>query len=216
MNVLVTGASSGIGQATALEFINWGHKVIGIDVLPASMKHSNYTHVEADVSNMDELPTIKYVDILINNAGVQNNGRDIEVNLIGTMNCTKKYGIRPGIRAIVNVASTSGHTGAEFPEYAASKGGVLAYTKHVAMEVAKFGATCNSVSPGGVVTPINQHILDDPELMSAVLKETMLGKWASAKEIAQWIFFIAAVNTSMTGQDIIIDNGETSKYNFIW
>lgn len=216
MRVLITGTSAGIGQSTAKTFLNNGHRVIGLDIAPCTIFHSNYTHVVADVSDTLNLPEVLDVDILINNAGVQNSGRDIEVNLIGTINCTNKYGIRPGIKSIVNVASISAHNGAEFPEYAASKGGVLTYTKNVAMDVAKYGATCNSISPGGVITPINQHILDNEELYQAVLNESMLGKWASADEIAEWIYFISVVNKSMTGQDIIIDNGELAKFNFIW
>lgn len=216
MRVLITGTSQGIGQSTAKTFLNNGHSVIGLDIEPCTIFHSNYTHVIADVSDKLSLPEVLDVDILINNAGVQNSGRDIEVNLIGTINCTKKYGIRPGIKSIVNVASTSAHNGAEFPEYAASKGGVLTYTKNVAMKVAKYGATCNSISPGGVITAINQHIIDDEYLWQSVLDESMLGKWASADEIAEWIYFISVVNKSMTGQDIIIDNGELAKFNFIW
>ena len=60
-------------------------------------------------------------------------------------------------RAILNIGSASGHTGAEFPEYCASKGGVIAYTKNVALRVAAFGAVCNSVDPGG--ESINSHFV---------------------------------------------------------
>ena len=216
MVILITGTSKGIGKATAEEFLSRGHRVFGLDIEQSSIVHSRYTHIIADVSDRVKLPEVPDVDILINNAGVQNSGRDIEVNLIGTINCTNRYGIRPGIKSIVNIASVSAHTGAEFPEYAASKGGVLAYTKNAAAEVARFGATCNSLSPGGVITEINQHILNDEDLWKAVLNESMLGKWATAEEIAQWIYFISVINKSMTGQDIIIDNGELAKFNFIW
>ena len=58
---------------------------------------------------------------------------------------------------MLNVCSTSAHNGAEFPEYCASKGGLLAYTKHLAMRIAQYGATCNSISPGGVITPMNLY-----------------------------------------------------------
>ena len=59
---------------------------------------------------------------------------------------------------MVNVGSASGHTGSEFPEYAASKGGVIAYTKNVAGRLAPQG-TCNSIDPGGVLTPLNQCVM---------------------------------------------------------
>lgn len=216
MRVLITGTSNGIGREIAQEFLFHGHTVIGIDIEGSTISQSNYEHIVADICDNHNLPDIDDVDILINNAGVQNSGVDIEVNLIGTINCTEKYGVRKGIKSIVNIASTSAHTGAEFPKYAASKGGVLAYTKNVAMRVAKYGATCNSISPGGVMTNLNHHIMHTPELWCKVLEETLLDKWSTSSEIAEWVYFVAVVNKSMTGQDIIIDNGEMAKYNFIW
>ena len=88
--------------------------------------------------------------------------------------------------------------------------------ERTAAEVAKYGATCNSISPGGVKTCSNAHILQNPELYREVLNETMLGKWATPGEIATWVYFVATVNRSMTAQDIIIDNGELAKFNFVW
>ena len=114
------------------------------------------------------------------------------------------------------VASASAHSGAEFPRYTASKGGVVAYTKNLALRVAKYGAVCNSISPGGVYTPINEHIVQDKNKLDAVLNEAILHRWASAEEIAQWIYFITAVNKSATAQDFLVDNGEMAKSNFIW
>lgn len=216
MRVLITGSSNGIGKAVATKFLQEGYEAIGIDIKDASIKHPEYIHLIADVADKHNLPEISGVNILVNNAGVQDSGRDIEVNLIGTINTTKEYGLQPDIKAIVNIASTSAHTGAEFPEYAASKGGMLAYTKNVAMEVSKYGATCNSISPGGVSNQLNEHILLNPELYGAVLNETLLSKWASNEEIADWVYFVAVINKSMTGQDVIVDNGEMANYNFIW
>ena len=73
-------------------------------------------------------------------------------------------------------ASVSAHKGAEFPEYCASKGGVLAYTKNVALRVAKYGATCNSISAGGVITELNAHILENKSLWDQVMAETLIPK----------------------------------------
>ena len=215
--VIITGTAKGIGLETALLFIEAGFETIGIDILecPYALENiPNYIHWKCDIR--DCLPDIEDVDILINNAGVQNCRDDIDTNLKGTINCTEKYGVQPNIKAIVNVASVSAHNGAEFPEYCASKGGMLAYTVNTAKRIAQYGATCNSISPGGVFTDLNSQVIDDPEKWQAIMDETPMKKWASADEIAAWIFFVAVHNKSMTGQDIIIDNGEMINHNFIW
>ena len=215
MRVLITGTSRGIGFATARKFLNEGHTVFGIDVDETPFWRPKYEHFRVDVRHREDFPFVPDVDILVNNAGVQNED-DIGVNLIGAMNITEHYGVRKGIKAIVNVASASAHTGAEFPEYSASKGGLLAYTKNVALRVAKYGATCNSISPGGVITEMNAPILEDEELWDQIMELTPLKRWATADEIAEWIYFIAVHNKFMTGQDIMIDGGESTDAKFIW
>ena len=215
MKILITGTAKGIGKAVAEKFLALGHTVAGIDILESTLNNPLYTHFKTDILR-GELPDIDGVDILINNAGVQNSGEDIDINLKGTIRVTEKYGIRDGIKSILFIASASASTGAEFPEYAASKGGTVAYMKSTALRVAPYGATANSLSPGGVVTELNAHIIEDPELWRQVLDETMLHRWATAYEIAEWAYFVTAVNTSMTAQDILIDNGEAAKSNFIW
>ena len=214
MKIVITGSSSGIGKAIAQKFLKEGHSVVGIDKLQASLKHKNYTHVVADVCGL--LPQIEGVEVLINNAGVQDSGNDIDVNLKGTIAVTEKYAIQPQIKSVVFIASASAVTGSEFPEYAASKGGMVSYMKNVALRIAKYGATSNSLSPGGVLTPLNQHVIDSPELWRQVMDETPLRKWATAEEIAEWAYFVAAINKSMTAQNVLIDNGEAAKANFIW
>lgn len=219
MRVVVTGGAQGIGRAIAEKFLDMGHEVHVIDIQTwdHSIRNGVCLYWKADVALPESLPDIADVDILINNAGTFDQDVDnIAVNLLGTRNCTEKYGIHPGIKAVVNIASVSAHNGAEFPMYAASKGGVLAYSKWTALRIAEYGATCNSISPGGVVTPSNNHILKSPELTRQVMAETTLYKWATEKEIAEWVYFVAVINKSMTGQDIVIDNGETTKANFIW
>lgn len=215
MKVLITGTSQGIGKAIAELFLEKGHTVFGIDRQDSSINASGYTHFKCDIRDKENLPQIENVEILINNAGTQNES-DIDVNLKSLIHVTEKYGVQENIKSILNIGSASGHTGAEFPEYCASKGGVIAYTKNVALRVAEFGATCNSLDPGGVITPLNDCVINDPELWAQIMEETPLKRWATAEEIAQWAYFLTMVNTFCTGQSIVVDGGESINYNFVW
>ena len=215
MKVLITGTAQGIGRAIAERFLKDGHAVFGIDRKESNISHPQYTHFVCDVRDKEALPTVDGVDILINNAGTQNEA-DIDVNLKALICITEKYGVREGIRSVLNIGSASGHTGAEFPEYCASKGGVLAYTKNVAMRIAPFGATCNSLDPGGVLTPLNECVINDPVLWEQIMQETPLKKWATPEEIAEWAHFLTVTNTFCTGQNILVDGGESINYHFIW
>lgn len=215
MKVLLTGSSGGIGLAIAKKFLREGHEVTGMDIRPSAIEHPCYTHVTADIFS-SPLPDIDGVEILINNAGVQDSGRDIDVNLKGTIRITEKYAFREGIKSVLFIASASASTGSEFPEYAASKGGMVAYMKNTALRLARWGATANSLSPGGVVTDLNLRVMSDPELWHRIMDQTLLPKWAEADEIAEWAYFVTVVNKSMTAQDILIDNGEAAKADFVW
>ena len=215
MKVLITGTSQGIGKGIAELFLKNKHNVIGIDRMEPSIVNSEYTHYRCDIRDKGKLPDITDVEILINNAGTQNED-DIDINLKALIYITEKYGIQPDIKSILNIGSASGHTGSEFPEYCASKGGVLAYTKNVAMRVAGFGATCNSLDPGGVLTPLNDCVINDSELWEQIMKETPLKRWATCEEIAEWAYFLTVTNSFCTGQNILVDGGESINYNFIW
>lgn len=213
MKVLVTGSSQGIGKAITELFLRKGHDVTGIDRQASSINDARYTHIKCDVR--DILPDMEDVEILINNAGTQNDD-DIEINLKSLIRVTEKYGVQKSIRSILNIGSASGHTGSEFPEYCASKGGVIAYTKNVALRVAEYGATCNSLDPGGVLTPLNDCVVNDPALWSAIMSETPLKRWATTEEIAEWAYFLTVNNRFCTGQSIVVDGGESINSRFIW
>ena len=215
MKVLITGTTQGIGKAIAELFLRKGQTVIGIDRQKESIVDKNYTHYQCDVRDYGHLPEVSMVNVLINNAGTQNEN-DIDVNLKALIHITEKYGVQKEIRSILNIGSASAHTGAEFPEYCASKAGILAYTKNVALRVAKYKATCNSLDPGGVITPLNDCVINDETLWEEIMNETPLKRWATAEEIAEWAYFLTVVNGFCTGQSILVDGGESINYNFVW
>ena len=215
MKVLITGSARGIGRACAEFFLNKGSEVWGMDILPSSIVDERYHHIIADVRNPEDFPELS-VEILVNNAGVQESGDDIGINLKGVINVTEHYAIgNPDLKSVVIIGSASAHTGSEFPEYAASKGGLLAYTKNVAGRVAPH-ATCNSIDPGGVTTELNVPVMNDPVLWNQIMELTPLKRWASPEEIAEWVYFVGVTNRFMTGQNLLIDGGEAGASNFIW
>ena len=215
MNVLVTGSSSGIGLAIAGRFLREGHRVFGFDLRDSALEHPNYRHIRQDIRSR-HLPELPEIAVLVNNAGTLEESEAIEVNLSGTIRFTERYTESPALRSVLFIASASARNGAEFPCYVASKAGLVGYMKNLALKLAGRGVTVNSISPGGVITPANRHILDSEELYAAVKAETLLGKWAEAEEIADLAWYLTMVNRSITGEDLLIDNGEMLKSNFIW
>ena len=215
MNVVVTGTASGIGKAVAETFLRNGHSVIGFDVQESYIIHKNYQHFVQDIRE-EPKSKIEDVEILINNAGTLEESEAIAVNLTGTIRFTEHFLESRALRSVLFIASASARNGAEFPRYVASKAGIVGYMKNLALSLSGRGVTCNSISPGGVITPANRHILENERLYAAVKAETLLGKWAKPEEIADLAYFLTVTNRSITGEDILIDNGEMLKSNFIW
>ena len=219
MNVVITGTSGGMGRATAELFLENGHRVTGIDIKPCSIANPSYTHYIADISKAETLPEISGVQVLINNAGVQTaSEKDIQVNLIGTMNVTNRYAFQKDIKSVLFNASVSALNGNEFPEYVASKAGVVGYMKHCAIRLAnEFRATCNALCFGGVLTELNSPVTQNPVLWKKIMDVTPLKRWATPQEAAQWCYFLTCVNTFCTGQAIDISGGERNCADlFVW
>ncbi len=194
MKILISGSSSGIGKSVALHFLTMGYEVYGLDLNESTINDQNYHHYVCDIKDKKSLPEIGGINYLFNNAGLQNSEDDITNNLKGTINVTEKYGFQDNIKSILFNASASSRSGFEFPEYVASKAGIVGYMKYVSSQVAKYGATANSISLGGVNTQSNKRVMEDPSSWHKIMDVTPLKKWASLEEINEWVYFLLTKN----------------------
>lgn len=217
MRVLISGTSRGIGLETAKKFLKEGHEVFGLDLNESSIDNKHYHHFVCDIKNKESLPNIQEINILFNNAGLQNSNNDIENNLIGTINVTEKYGYQESIKSILFNASASNQSGSEFPYYVASKAGVVGYMRHVAIDLANKKVTVNSISLGGVYDELNNPVINNEDLWNKIMERTPMKKWTDLSEVAEWVYFLTVVNKSMSGEDLLIDNGEFKlNSSFVW
>lgn len=217
MRILVTGSSNGIGRAVAERFLSKGHEVIGIDRLENPIKNPNFRFFMLDLRDSSAFPEIQSIDCIFFNAGVQNSDDDIANNLKATIEAAEKYAFQEGVKSVLFNASASARNGFEFPQYVASKAGVVGYMKNVACRLAKRGVAVNSISLGGVLTESNEPVIRDEESWNSIMDATPLKKWATLDEVADWVEFLLLKNRSMSGQDILIDNGENDLNNtFVW
>ncbi len=184
-----------------------------------------------DVTNLQNVQKIvnkvldkhKRVDILINNAGItkdnlllrmsENDWNEVmNINLRGVFNCTKiitKIMLRAKEGRIINISSIVGITGnAGQANYAASKAGIIGFTKSVAREIASRGITVNAIAPGYIQTDMTAQL--NEKARQELLKNIPLGKLGSAKNIADTCLFLASEEASyITGQTLVVDGGMT-------
>ena len=218
MRIVVTGTARGIGRAAALKYLSLGHEVHGIDIEAATIVHPDYRHYRVDVRQKEVLPDIDNVEILFSNAGVQQGEDDIATNLVGAINVTEKYlAGNAALKSILFNASASATSGQEFPRYVASKAGLVGYMRNVAIRVAPRGVTCNAISLGGVLTESNDMVMRDEALWNDIMRVTPMKKWTDLDEVCEWVAFLTLVNRSMSGQNLLIDNGEKDlNPTFVW
>ena len=237
-NVVVTGGASGIGQATAARFLEEGCSVCVLDrSADARARVADEVPglsgiLDADVSEMDQVQAafqeaigiMGSVDILINNAGIsirhdflditpENWAAVLGVNLTGIFNVAQtaaRHMVDKGSGVIINTASTAGNRGyPHYADYSASKGGVIALTHAMALELAPV-VRVNAISPGYVLTPMQRAEYTD-EMLDAVNRKIPLGRHAKPEEIAALFAFLASEDAAFaTGQIYIMDGAETT------
>lgn len=226
--VLITGTSCGVGRAAAIKFLDEGYEVVGLDWKESTIVHSHYKHYQCDVGNKEELPYVKGITYLVNNAGIVTPKADaIRVNQIGYINILETYGQDPALKSIVNVGSTASIKGYDNLQYCSSQGARDAITKWAANNYGKDSrhVIVNGLNLDGIVaadpekgiqgTSLEPELYAHPELMEEIANLSILKKLATVEEIAEWIFFLLVKNTVMTGQIINIDGELMGAFKFI-
>jgi 3-oxoacyl-[acyl-carrier protein] reductase len=227
--VVISGASSGIGKATAERFEAAGDRVYNLDVNPPNGP-SGATWLATDVANWSTVDAAidrahaetGRLDVVVANAGISvrhgvlditeaESRRIVEVNLLGVLGMWQAAARRMlplGGGVLLATASVNGHRG--FPYYAdynATKAGVAALCRTFALELAPtIRVAC--VSPGAVLTPM-QLAEYTPEMLAEVNARIPAGRHADPAEIAAAYFYLASSEARfLTGQEIVIDGGE--------
>ena len=237
-NVVVTGGASGIGQATATRFLEEGCKVCVFD-RSADARSRVKTELpelsgimDVDVAHLEQVQAafaeaidlMGSVDVLINNAGIsiRHDFLDITpeewdevlgVNLKGAFYVAQtaaRHMMDKGSGVILNTASTAGNIGyPHYADYSASKGGVIALTLAMSLELAPV-IRVNAISPGYVLTPMQRAEYTD-EMLDAVNKKIPLGRHAKPEELAALFAFLASEDAAFaTGQVYVMDGAETT------
>ncbi len=234
---LITGGSRGIGEACIRLFANANSKVAftyknsknkaeqlekefngKVKAYKVNMEN------ETEIFNMVDMRVKDFgkVDILVHNAGIWNDGtletmtldhwnELIRINLTSTFLFCKacaKYMKQNNYGRMILITSTAGQRGEAFhSHYAASKGGMISFTKSLAVELAPFNITVNSVAPGWVDTEMNDEVFADKEYKESIRKGIPVGRIATAEDIAGPTLFLASDLARHINGEILNVNG---------
>jgi 3-oxoacyl-[acyl-carrier protein] reductase len=218
---LVTGGAQGIGRAVALMLAR-----NGADVALSDINGELARSTAGDIEKLGRRAlaieaNLGHIDILINNAGITRDGLVLrmseedwnlvlDVNLKGAFNCTRaavRHMAKQRSGRIVNIASVVGLMGnAGQANYAASKAGLIGFTKAVAREFASRGITVNAVAPGYIDTPMTQAL---PEKAKEELKKLIpLDRLGTPEDVANAVFFLVAGGSDyVTGHVLHVNGG---------
>jgi NAD(P)-dependent dehydrogenase (short-subunit alcohol dehydrogenase family) len=231
--VVVSGASSGIGRATAERFRRAGDRVFNLDIrAPEPGTAQDITWYEADVADWSvvegALARIHHargrIDVAIANAGIsirhgvleltESDARRVcEVNLLGVLGmwrCAGRYMMAQGDGVLLATASVNGQRGYPFyADYNATKAGIVALCRTFALELSPtVRVAC--VSPGAVLTPMQLAEYTDA-MLAEVNARIPAGRHAAPEEIGEAFFYLASPEARfLTGQELVIDGGETA------
>jgi NAD(P)-dependent dehydrogenase (short-subunit alcohol dehydrogenase family) len=180
---------------------------------------SVYRMVEATVA------TFGRIDVLVNNSGIvastplveqsaEEWDRVIATNLRGTYLATRAVGrhlLAQQSGKVINIASNFALQGvANHAAYSASKAGVIAFTRSMAIEWARYGIQVNAIAPGYFATPLNAELRDDPEALTKVVRAIPARRMGEPDELKPWLLLLASsASDFMTGEVIVIDGGQS-------
>jgi 2-hydroxycyclohexanecarboxyl-CoA dehydrogenase len=233
---LVTGGAGGIGAAIARRLAAEGAEVtvgdLNLEGATEVAGEISGLSIELDVTDLGSAEAAVEsagvpIDILVNNAGTDEFGffsqttpeqwqKVLAVNLNGVLNCT--FAALPGMQdagygRIVNVASEAGRVGSKGSAvYSAAKGGVIAFTKVMAREGARFGITANAIAPGPIETPLLMRAKELGEIGEKIVEtmkaRTQLRRLGQPEEVAAAVAFLASDDASyVTGETLGVSGG---------
>ena len=233
-NILITGASGGIGNALVKKFVSLGGNVLGAGTKTEKLdlikkQYPNIKVKKFDIGNHSEIEEfidsvsleLGRLDVLINNAGINMDNlslrmkdeewkKVIDINLTSTFLLSKhaiKKMLKNKFGRIVNITSVVGHTGnLGQSNYSASKAGVIGMSKSLANEYAKKNITVNCVSPGFIVSDMTMNIADKVKLY--LTSRIPMGKLGTGEDVSNCAAFLSSEQASyVTGETIHVNGG---------